>query len=241
MLEVRSLSHSYAQKPVLRDVSVALRRGRITVLLGPSGCGKTTLLRLVAGLLPLQAGQVMIDGQPPVPGRNTAMLFQDSRLLPWRRVSENLSIQLQSLPARDRPARIAALLQRVGLSDHAQSWPEELSGGQQQRLAMARLLATDAPLLLMDERFAALDGFARERLQDETRHLASEGSGRGILFVTHSIDEALLLGDEVLVLANGSALPQDLHALTERRSDFATLAADRAAILDRMRMHRSGA
>ena len=218
LLTVRDLAHAYAGRVVLAGVGLQLCPGRITVILGASGAGKTTLLRLVAGLLPVQAGEIVVAGRPPVPGRTTATLFQEPRLLPWRRVGGNLAVVLAHLPAPARAARIAALLTRVGLAERASDWPEELSGGQQQRLALARLLATDAPLLLMDEPFASLDALAREEMQAETLRLLAEEPSRAILFVTHALDEALVLADEIAVLqpGQGAMLRVDPGALGPR-------------------------
>ncbi|KFI32465.1 ABC transporter ATP-binding protein [Haematobacter missouriensis] len=200
LLLVDGLGHRY-DGPVLDGITFTLRRGGVTVLLGPSGCGKTTLLRLIAGLEPVQSGRVLIDGAPPRPGFGTAMVFQDARLLPWRTVADNLAVVMPAVPRRRRPARIAALLEQVGLSGAADAWPEQLSGGMQQRLALARVLATDAPLILMDEPFASLDALAREEMQEVTLRLAGTQSGRAILFVTHSIEEALVMADDILLLS----------------------------------------
>ncbi|MFT4014889.1 MAG: ABC transporter ATP-binding protein [Paracoccus sp. (in: a-proteobacteria)] len=203
LVDVEGLSHAWEGRRVLDQASLQLAPGRITVILGPSGCGKTTLLRLVAGLLAPRAGRIRVAGQPPRPGRSTALLFQEPRLLPWRRVSDNLGLVLPHLSALARAERIAALLARVGLADRAQDWPEELSGGQQQRLALARILATGAPLLLMDEPFASLDALARAEMQDEVLRLLADEPARAVLFVTHSIDEALVLADEILLMRGG--------------------------------------
>ncbi|WP_323718518.1 ABC transporter ATP-binding protein [Paracoccus aminovorans] len=203
LLQVEGLHHRYAGGPeVLRGLSFALEARRICVVLGPSGCGKTTLLRLVAGLMPPSAGRVRVDGRPPRPGRDTAMIFQQPRLLPWHTVAQNLALVL---PRRGRADRIAALLSRVGLSDTADLYPEELSSGMQQRIALVRSLAVPAPLLLMDEPFANLDDAARARMQHEVRRAVATEPRRGVLFVTHSTAEAEALADEVIRLGTPPA------------------------------------
>ena len=233
MLRVRGLSHHFHGQAVLRDIALDLPAGRIAVLLGPSGCGKTTLLRLVAGLLPVQAGAVTVEDAPPRPGRSTAMLFQDSRLLPWRRVAQNLTLLLKHLPRAQRDAQALALLDRVGLRDHARAWPEALSGGQQQRLALARMLATRAPLLLMDEPFASLDALAREQMQAQTLRLVRAEPRRAVLFVTHSVDEALAIGDEIwLMQAHAGRITQRITGWPARDADPAGHEAQRRSILD---------
>jgi NitT/TauT family transport system ATP-binding protein len=238
MLRVRGLGHGFDGREILHDIALDLPPGQISVLLGPSGCGKTTLLRLVAGLLPVQSGAVLVDDAPPRPGRTTAMLFQDSRLLPWRRAGRNLELLLGYLPRSQRRAKALELLERVGLRDHAAAWPEELSGGQQQRLALARLLATRAPLLLMDEPFASLDALAREQMQAQTRRLIDEERHRALLFVTHSVDEALAIGDEILLMAAAPGrISLRITGWPERSTDPAGYEARRSAILAVLRGH----
>tara|TARA_R110000868_G_scaffold221493_1_gene473092 strand:+ start:11294 stop:12040 length:747 start_codon:yes stop_codon:yes gene_type:complete len=199
LLSVSGLGHGFDARPALQDVSFALNRGERVAILGPSGCGKTTLLRLIAGLIPVQTGQITLLGANPAPGTNSAVIFQSPRLLPWRRVEENISIVLAHLPRSARAARVAALLARMGIAERAGDWPDDLSGGQRQRLALARALAMQAPLLLLDEPFANLDPLAREQMQDVVLAQASE-EGSALIAVTHSVDEALILGDRILLM-----------------------------------------
>ncbi|NDV98781.1 ABC transporter ATP-binding protein [Salipiger sp. PrR002] len=199
LLSLRGLGHAHGDGPVLTDLTFEVGAGERLVILGPSGCGKTTLLRIMAGLLPIGEGQVLQDGRPPVAGRGAALIFQNSRLLPWRRVRENVELVLAGRPKAERRERAADLLQRLGLGARLEDWPGALSGGQKQRLALARALAMDVPLLLLDEPFANLDPLAREQMQEEL--LRQTGlEGRAFVLVTHSVDEALALGDRILLM-----------------------------------------
>ncbi|MER7763648.1 ABC transporter ATP-binding protein [Streptomyces sp. NPDC097619] len=200
----------------LEEVDLRIAPGEFVVLVGPSGCGKTSLLRVVAGFERPAAGQVLVRGAAPRPGADAGVVFQQPRLFPWRTVGGNLAFALAraGVPRSARPARIAELLDRVGLPGTAGRRTWELSGGQQQRVALARALAAEPALLLMDEPFAALDALTRERLQEEVRELAGR-LGTTVLFVTHSAEEAVLLGSRVLVMAAGpgrvvAELPVDL-------------------------------
>ncbi|MFO1209023.1 MAG: ABC transporter ATP-binding protein [Amaricoccus sp.] len=200
-LVVAGVSLSLGGRPVLDRIDLAARRGEVLVLLGPSGCGKTSLLRLVAGLLAPAAGRILLDGAPPVPGRAAAMVFQSYRLLPWKSVRANVAFALPDLPEPERADRVERVLARVGLARFADAWPRELSGGMQQRVALARALAPEPELLLMDEPFAALDAQSRELMQAELLRLTGDGAGPTVVFVTHSVDEALVLADRVLLLS----------------------------------------
>ncbi|MAY45217.1 MAG: ABC transporter [Rhodobacteraceae bacterium] len=214
LLCLRDVGHAFDGVPALKDLSFDLAAGERLAVLGPSGCGKTTLLRLVAGLLPVQAGRITLDGVPPVAGRGSAMIFQTARLLPWYRVAENIELVLGRMPRADRRARAVELLDRLGLGDRPDDWPGALSGGQRQRLALARALAMEEPLLLLDEPFANLDPLAREQMQEEL--LAQTGrEGRAFVLVTHSVDEALALGDRILLMR-----PRPGRVLREIRPDL---------------------
>lgn len=188
-----------AKAPVtaVEDVTLSVAPGEFVVLVGPSGCGKTTLLRLVAGFERPAAGAVRVR-------RRVGVVFQQPRLFPWRTVAGNLVFALarHGVPRAARAARVEELLGLVGLSGMGRRRTWELSGGQRQRVAIARALAAGPPVLLMDEPFAALDAFTRERLQEEVRTLA-DGTGTTVVFVTHSAEEAVLLGSRVLVMAAG--------------------------------------
>jgi NitT/TauT family transport system ATP-binding protein len=184
----------------LEDLSLDIRAGEFVVLLGPSGCGKTTLLSLAAGLLSPTTGRVAVRGQTPKPGKDTAMVFQSFRLIAWKTARDNITFALPFLPPAERRKRADHYLGLVGLSRVADAYPNTLSGGMKQRLALARALAAESEILLMDEPFASLDAQSRELMQLELMHLTSRRPVT-VLFVTHSVDEALLLGDRIVLLS----------------------------------------
>jgi len=174
----------------------------ILCIVGPSGCGKTTLLRCIDGLVPLSDGRILLDGAPvTAPPSRMAMVFQHFGLFPWKTVEANVAygLRLSGTPREEAAARVRRALALVGLGTFAAYYPYQLSGGMQQRVGLARALAIDPDVLLMDEPFAALDAQTREILQEEMLRIL-EQERKTIVFVTHSIDEALVLGDRVIVL-----------------------------------------
>jgi ABC-type nitrate/sulfonate/bicarbonate transport system ATPase subunit len=195
---------------VFGDLELAVRDGESVCILGPSGCGKTTLLRAMHGLIALDAGRVLIDGAPvTAPRRNVAMVFQHFGLMPWKRARENVAygIELAGLPREavaDRVARYTALVGLTGFESH---YPHQLSGGMQQRVGLARALALEPDVLLMDEPFGSLDAQTREVLQDELLRIyqagpaALAGKPPAMVFITHSIEEAIAIGDRIVVMS----------------------------------------
>jgi NitT/TauT family transport system ATP-binding protein len=190
----------------LRDIDLDLRRHEFLSVVGPSGCGKTTLLNVVAGLIPYASGRVMVDGAPVTgPGADRAMVFQSAGLLPWRSVIRNVAygIELQRRLGRAQiRAKAKEMLELVGLTDYADRYPSALSGGMQQRVNVARALAADPELLLMDEPLGALDAQTRAQMQGEILRIWSADK-KSVLFVTHAIDEAVYMSDRVVVLGRG--------------------------------------
>ncbi len=203
----------------------------ILCVVGPSGCGKTTLLRCVDGLVPLSAGRILLDGVPVTsPPRRMAMVFQHFGLFPWKTVDANIAygLRLAGTPRADTRSRVRRALALVGLESFAAYYPYQLSGGMQQRVGLARALAIDPEVLLMDEPFAALDAQTREILQEEMLRIL-EQERKTIIFVTHSIDEALLLGDRVIVLTARPGRVRDVVAVPYGRPrSLAAMRADPA-------------
>jgi NitT/TauT family transport system ATP-binding protein len=190
-------------RPVLEDISLTVERGEFVTLLGPSGCGKSTLLKLVAGLSPLSAGEIAVNGMTPVNARPiVSFVFQDATLLPWRTVERNvaLALDLEGRPREEIARTTASLLELVDLAHVAKHYPRQLSGGMKMRVSIARALATRPRVLLMDEPFAALDEITRDRMNEELLRLRAEQEWT-VLFVTHSVAEAIFLSSRVLILA----------------------------------------
>lgn len=188
---------------VLGDVSFDVKEGELVSLIGESGCGKTTLLRIVQGLIRLDTGSILVDDVPVTkPGRDRGFVFQQASLLPWRTALHNVEfgLELQSMPPKERSERARKLLELVGLGQAADRYPHQLSGGMQQRIGLARALAIDPAILLMDEPFSALDAQTREVLQLELLRIHAE-TKKTTLFVTHDLDEAIYLSDRIVVLA----------------------------------------
>jgi NitT/TauT family transport system ATP-binding protein len=208
-LVIESMSYRYyleredTEFLAFSDVSLSMADGEFVAIVGPSGCGKTTLLNVVAGLLPYDEGTLTIGGEAVEgPGTNRAMVFQNASLLPWRTVLGNVRYGME-MQRRFDGARVDArsheMIRLVGLSGFEERYPSELSGGMQQRVNLARALATDPEVLLMDEPFAALDAQTREFMQAELLNIWSK-SRKTVLFITHQIDEAAFLADRVLVM-----------------------------------------
>jgi sulfonate transport system ATP-binding protein len=192
------------ETPALQDVSLAVGEGEFVVFVGPSGCGKSTLLNLVAGLEFPDQGEVAVDGHPVTgPGRDRMMMFQDAALFPWRNVLGNVLFGLElkpNLSSSQRREVADFYLGMVGLRDFGRSFVHELSGGMRQRVALARSLAPNPRVLLMDEPFGALDALAREQLYQDLQRIWQERR-KTILFVTHNVREAVCLGTRVVVFS----------------------------------------
>jgi NitT/TauT family transport system ATP-binding protein len=202
-LQISSLGKSFGELRALHDINLAIERGEFIAVVGPSGCGKTTFLRIVAGLEPASSGKVELDGRPVTrPGGDRGFVFQTDNLLPWRTVFANAIIG-REVAGRIGPAerrRTLELLKLVGLEGFENYHPRQLSGGMRQRVNLARALAIDPQVLLMDEPFSSLDAQTREIMQTELMRIWEAGR-KTVLFVTHQIDEAVFLADRVLVFA----------------------------------------
>jgi sulfonate transport system ATP-binding protein len=209
-ISVRSLSHTFVstnnqqQKlPVLEDVSLEVRTGEFVCLIGPSGCGKSTLLMCIGGHLPPEGGELFANGAPIVgPGPDRVIVFQQTTLFPWLTVRENVEYGLRLKANRvvqaNKTDRVEALLQMIGLKEFADRLPYELSGGMRQRVEIARALAVDPDIILMDEPFGALDALTRLHMQNEMLQIWKQ-TKKTVLFVTHDIMEALILADRIVV------------------------------------------
>jgi NitT/TauT family transport system ATP-binding protein len=197
---VDRVSHDFGGRPVLDGVSFRAAPHELLCVVGQSGCGKTTLLRIMAGLLDPRAGEVLVDSEPVAgPSPRTAMVFQHFGLFPWKSVRANIGYGLANRGRRD-PDRVSALMRMIGLEDAADKYPRQLSGGMQQRVGLARALAVDPEVLLMDEPFGSLDAITREQLQAELLGIWERDARITGVFITHDIDEAILLGDRVIVM-----------------------------------------
>ena len=210
MLEVRQLSKVFFEqndprKPALvalYNVSLTVRRNEFISLLGPSGCGKTTLIRIIAGLLASDRGEVLVENRPVTgPGRDRCMVFQQFGLLPWRTVLANVefALEIDGVSREERAAVARRYLDLVGLNGFEHYYPHQISGGMQQRVGIARALSKQPDILLMDEPFGALDAQTREQLQEELLKIWGQ-TDTTVIFVTHSIDEAIYLSDRVIVM-----------------------------------------
>lgn len=218
MLQISHLSADYGGRPVLEDISLSVDRRELLVVLGPSGCGKTTLLNLIAGFVPLTSGSLTLGGVPVTgPGAERGVVFQNEGLLPWRSVQDNVAfgLQLAGVAKAERREIARQMLKRVGLEGAEKRFIWQLSGGQRQRVGIARALAANPQLLLLDEPFGALDAFTREQMQTLLLQLWHE-TGKQVLLITHDIEEAIFMATELVLLSPGPG------RVTERLSlDFA--------------------
>jgi sulfonate transport system ATP-binding protein len=217
-VRARTITRRYADRTVLHELDLEIRRGEFVALIGKSGCGKTTLLRTLAGLDRLDGGDLTVPS-------SSTVVFQEHRLLPWEKVWRNVALNLPRATAR---SRAQSALEEVGLGDHADVWPVTLSGGEAQRVALARALVREPELLLLDEPFAALDALTRIRMHGLVRDLIARHRP-AVLLVTHDVDEAILLADRVLTMRDGRiAADHPVAGPARHRGDpaFVTLRAE---------------
>jgi NitT/TauT family transport system ATP-binding protein len=208
VIEVRSLNHVYSSTSgsvtALQDIGFSAPEGSFISIVGPSGCGKSTLLQILAGLMHPTSGEVTVDGlllREPQPGK-VAIVFQDPNLLPWKTSAENVAfpLEIQGVPKEKRHELVRSMLDLVGLRDFGGHYPSQLSGGMRQRVSIARGLAQDPRIILMDEPFGALDEQSRTKMGEELLRIWAK-THKTILLITHSITEALYLSDQVLVMS----------------------------------------
>jgi NitT/TauT family transport system ATP-binding protein len=213
-IQIQNVGKSFAVKPsrkgaadafiALESINLEIKAGEFFVIVGPSGCGKSTLLDLLGGLTRPTSGRILIGGSPVTgPALDRGLVFQQYALFPWRTAQKNVEFGLEAkgVPSRERADHAKHFLRMVGLAEFHDRYPHELSGGMKQRVAIARSLAYDPDVLLMDEPFAALDAQTREILQGELLRIWEE-SGKTIVFITHGIDEAVYLGQRVAVMTS---------------------------------------
>ena len=203
IVQVKSIKKVYpGGVEALSDISLDFPTGKLTTLLGPSGCGKTTLLKIIAGLLQPSSGEVMVDGRPITgPGPERAFVFQDFALMPWATVIRNAAfgLELAGVNRSEREAVAEKYLNTVGLKGFENKYPHELSGGMRQRVGLARALAVNAKVLLMDEPFSAVDEQTRRKFQEDMINLVKDEK-KTFIFVTHSIEEAVYVSDRIVLL-----------------------------------------
>jgi NitT/TauT family transport system ATP-binding protein len=222
---IDKVSHTYRPPhgrpvPALEDVSLKVGAREFLALLGPSGCGKSTLLYLIGGFLPVETGAIAVDGKPVgAPGPDRGIVFQHFALFPWKTVRANIGygLERQGMPKAECDARVQTLVDLVGLSGFEDSYPSQLSGGMKQRTALARTLAFDPSILLMDEPFGALDAQTRHLMQDELLGIWRR-TPKTVIFVTHDVQEAVYLADRVAVM---SARPGRIKSLVDIKLDKA--------------------
>lgn len=201
VLEAQQIEKWFGHTEALHEISLTVHDGEFVAVVGPSGCGKTTLLHILAGFVPKTGGLVTVDGKAVNrPGPDRGVMFQDLALYPWRNVLGNVTwgLEVQGRPRREREAIAERYLNMVGLNAFRKHYPAQLSGGMKQRVALARVLAFEPGVLLMDEPFGALDVQTRELMQEELAKIHQQ-TGKTVLFITHDIEEAIYLADRVVV------------------------------------------
>lgn len=208
MIEARGLSKKFfrnkKEMPVIEDVNFSIEKGEFVSIVGPSGCGKTTLLNIIAGLEKPTLGQIFINKNIiNAPGFDRGVVFQESPLFPWKTILENikLSLKIRGIDPKNIDLLARDYLEIVNLSNFDHFYPKELSGGMKQRAALARTLALGSNILLMDEPFGALDAQTRILMQEELLNVLDKQEKKTVLFVTHSIDEAIFLSDRIIILS----------------------------------------
>ncbi|MCQ9615507.1 ABC transporter ATP-binding protein [Paenalcaligenes niemegkensis] len=237
MISIKGLSKKFGDLTVLHDIDLEIDKGEFVVLLGASGCGKSTLLNLIAGFEQATEGEVAVNGKPVTDvDPQSGMVFQQYALFPWLSVIDNVAfgLKLRGMNKKERHEQAKKYVDMVGLTSFADAYPKALSGGMRQRVAIARVLANDTDVILLDEPFAALDAMTRQVLQEQLVEIY-EKSGKTIVFITHSIDEALLLATRIIILGAKPGrivtdirndLPHPRNASVQLSSHYTKLKAD---------------
>ena len=225
-IEIAGVSHHYRPATgrsvlALSDISLSIRRQEFVALLGPSGCGKSTLLYLIGGFLPVETGRILVDGRPVgKPGPDRGIVFQHFALFPWKTVRQNVlyGLERQRMVRIEREDRAKQFIELVGLKGFEDAYPSQLSGGMKQRTALARTLAFDPAILLMDEPFGALDAQTRSLMQTELLSIWQQ-TKKTVLFVTHDVQEAVLLAERIVVMSARPGRTKAILANPVDRSD----------------------
>jgi NitT/TauT family transport system ATP-binding protein len=222
-VRLRGVGKMFGEFRAIEGIDIDFPKGELTTLLGPSGCGKTTTLKIIAGLTEPSEGEVMVDGRPVSgPGPERAFVFQDFALMPWASVLRNVAfgLELRRVPKDEREAIARSYIAEVGLSGAEHKYPHELSGGMRQRVGLARALAVDADILLMDEPFASVDEQTRRKFQEDLLRLLAQ-ERKTVIFVTHSIEEAVYISDQIVILTrNPGRVSRVARPEVDRSGDF---------------------
>ena len=246
MLSIENLRKSFpleeGELVAIEDFSLEVQKGEFICILGPSGCGKTTILRIIAGLDTLTGGKIVLDGKSiKGPGSDRGMVFQEFALFPWRSVRKNIEfgMELRKIPAKTRRETSTKLIKLVGLEGFENAHPHELSGGMRQRVGIARALANEPDILLMDEPFGALDAQTRNLMQKELLRIWKE-TKKTVIFITHSVDEAVFLADRIVVMSERPSHITEVYKIPWERPrdrasvEFANLRKEILAKLEKM-------
>lgn len=239
-IELRSVSKTFVlesgeELAAVRDASLTVARGEFVCVVGPSGHGKSTLLNLIAGFIEPSRGEIVVNGKRVEgPGPDRGVVFQRDTLFLWRRVAANISFGLEArgVPKQERKATVERYLKTVGLEDFADAWPRQLSGGMRRRVAIAAVFANEPDVFLMDEPFVGLDYLRRAQLHRVLLDLWEEGGHRAVFMITHDVDEALALGDRILVVKEGRIVEDVAVALLRPRSTY-MITGEEASIIRR--------